>query len=69
MNERELREFRTRFEIPIDEDEVVEAPFYRPKKNSVEMMYIKKKTKRDGGNVTGEKARDRDVKNTKTKLF
>ena len=30
MNEKELREFRARFGIPISDEEVVETPFYRP---------------------------------------
>ncbi len=30
LNEKELREFRTRFDIPINDEEVAETPFYRP---------------------------------------
>src|SRR4029079_19384076 len=30
LNENELREFRTRFGIPISDERVAEAPFYRP---------------------------------------
>ena len=30
LNEKELREFRSRFEIPIDDDDVVDTPFYKP---------------------------------------
>ncbi len=33
----ELREFRIRFNIPISDDEVAEAPFYKPPDNSPEM--------------------------------
>ena len=37
LNEDELREFRTRFGIPISDDEVAEAPFYRPAEDSPEI--------------------------------
>ena len=30
MNEKELREFRARFDIPISDDVIAETPFYRP---------------------------------------
>ena len=30
LNERELREFRARFDIPITDEEIAETPFYRP---------------------------------------
>ena len=34
LNEDELREFRTRFGIPISDEDVAEAPFYRPSDES-----------------------------------
>jgi hypothetical protein len=34
MNEKELREFRARFDVPIRDEDVVETPFYRPAKDS-----------------------------------
>ena len=34
LNEEELRAFRTRFGIPISDDEVAKAPFYRPPEDS-----------------------------------
>jgi pyruvate dehydrogenase E1 component len=40
LNEKELREFRTRFGIPINDEEVVETPFYRPSPESEEMRYL-----------------------------
>jgi pyruvate dehydrogenase E1 component len=39
LNEDELRAFRTRFGIPIGDDEVAKAPFYRPPENSPEVSY------------------------------
>ncbi len=51
LNEDELREFRTRFDIPIPEDQVAEAPFYRPPDNSPEIQYLRARRKELGGPV------------------
>ena len=40
LNEEELSRFRTRFGIPINDEEVAEAPFYRPPDDSPEMIYL-----------------------------
>jgi pyruvate dehydrogenase E1 component len=40
LNERELREFRARFDIPLADEEVVETPFYRPPVDSPETRYV-----------------------------
>jgi pyruvate dehydrogenase E1 component len=51
LNEQELREFRTRFGIPISDEKVSEAPFYRPPDNSPEMVYLRDRRKALGGVV------------------
>jgi pyruvate dehydrogenase E1 component len=51
LNEAELREFRTRFGIPISDEEVVKAPFYRPPEDSVEMQYLRERREALGGYV------------------
>ena len=43
MNEEELLEFRTRFGIPISDEEVGKAPFYKPPENSREIKYMKER--------------------------
>ncbi len=49
MNEKELREFRSRFNVPIADEEIVEAPFYRPPTDSTEYKYlIERRKKLDG---------------------
>src|SRR5206468_2928664 len=40
MNEKELREFRERFNIPMTDDVIAETPFYRPPADSPEMKYL-----------------------------
>ncbi|TPW19721.1 MAG: pyruvate dehydrogenase E1 component [Elusimicrobia bacterium] len=51
MNEEELREFRARFGIPISDEQVASAPFYKPKDDSPEVRYIKERRKALGGNL------------------
>ncbi|MFY9584067.1 MAG: pyruvate dehydrogenase (acetyl-transferring), homodimeric type [Candidatus Acidiferrales bacterium] len=46
LNEDELREFRSRFGIPLSDHEVAEAPFYRPPEDSPEIQYLR--ARRDG---------------------
>ncbi len=49
LNDEEVREFRTRFGIPISDDEVAQAPFYRPPEDSAEMQYLQARRKELGG--------------------
>src|SRR6185503_10087898 len=49
MNEVELREFRSRFGIPISDEEVGQAPFYRPAEDSVEIRYMRERRRQLGG--------------------
>jgi pyruvate dehydrogenase E1 component len=41
MNEKELREFRARFAIPVSDEDIAELPFYRPPDDSPEVKYVK----------------------------
>src|SRR6056297_795760 len=43
LNEAELLEFRTRFGIPISDEEVIKAPFYRPPETRQEIRYLRKR--------------------------
>src|SRR5258708_7479736 len=51
MNEADLRHFRDRFGVPIPDDRIAEAPFYRPDAKSVEMQYMKDRRTALGGFV------------------
>jgi pyruvate dehydrogenase E1 component len=51
LNEEELREFRTRFGIPISDERVSEAPFYKPPADSPEMKYLRERREALGGPV------------------
>src|SRR5438094_9985337 len=41
LNEDELREFRSRFGIPLNDEECIELPFYRPPEDSAEIQYLR----------------------------
>jgi pyruvate dehydrogenase E1 component len=51
MNEADLRHFRDRFGIPIPDDRIADAPFYRPEDSSQEVTYIRERRKALGGAV------------------
>ena len=53
LNEDELREFRSRFGIPISDADVAKAPFYRPADDSPEIKYLTERRQALGGYVPG----------------
>jgi pyruvate dehydrogenase E1 component len=55
MNEKELREFRERFKIPISDDVIAETPFYRPAPDSVETKYLLERRQALGGFLPARK--------------
>ncbi len=55
MNEKELREFRERFKIPISDDVIAETPFFRPPPDSPEIKYLLERRKALGGFLPSRK--------------
>lgn len=51
LNEQELREFRSRFGIPVSDEDVSGAPFYRPSPDSEEVKYVTQRRQELGGFV------------------
>jgi pyruvate dehydrogenase E1 component len=51
LNEDELRAFRTRFGVPIGDEAIATAPFYRPPDNSPEIAYVLERRRQLGGFV------------------
>jgi len=49
MGEHALKAFRDRFDIPIDDEKIAEAPFYKFPEDSVEMKYMRAQRERLGG--------------------
>jgi len=57
LDEEELRHFRDRFDIPISDDDLEEAPFYRPAENSEEFQYLLARRQALGGFVPRRRIR------------
>jgi len=49
MNEDSLHDFARRFNIPIPEDKIAEAPLYRPPEDSPELAYMRERREKLGG--------------------
>ncbi len=49
LNDKELKEFRNRFDIPIADRNLADAPFYRPPEDSPEMRYLRERREARGG--------------------
>jgi pyruvate dehydrogenase E1 component len=69
LNEDELAEFRTRFGIPISDDDVADAPFYRPANDSREIQYLLKRRQDLGGPLPTRKVNCQPLKAPKPELF
>ncbi len=56
LNEQELKKFRDRFDIPISDKNLKEAPFYRPEETSDEIQYLLERRRVLGGFVPRRKS-------------
>jgi pyruvate dehydrogenase E1 component len=61
LNEDELREFRSRFGIPISDEQLAETPFYRPPEDSREIQYLRARRQALGGYVPERKVRSKPL--------
>jgi pyruvate dehydrogenase E1 component len=69
LNESDLRSFRTRFGIPVSDDEIAEAPFYRPSEDSDELQYLRERRKSLGGFVPTRTEKAAPLQLSATDLF
>jgi pyruvate dehydrogenase E1 component len=69
LNEEELKEFRTRFGIPISDEDVVKAPFYKLPEDSPEMKYLQKRRQELGGYVPERRDNVRPIKTPPEEIF
>lgn len=69
LNEQELREFRSRFGIPISDEDIDTVPFYRPDENSPEMQYLQERRRRLGGYVPQRRQKIEPLKTPPESLF
>ena len=61
LNEDELREFRSRFGIPLNDVDCIEVPFYRPAEDSVEIQYLRARREALGGYVPKRSIRSKPL--------
>ncbi|MPY87095.1 MAG: pyruvate dehydrogenase (acetyl-transferring), homodimeric type [Luteitalea sp.] len=57
LNEAEVREFRSRFGIPVSDADIAKMPFYRPSDSSPDLEYLHERRKTLGGYVPARKVR------------
>ena len=69
MNEKELREFRARFDIPISDEEIGETPFYRLPKESPEIKYLLERRKKLGGFVPKREVKAEPLKTPRAEAY
>ncbi|MFN8576343.1 MAG: pyruvate dehydrogenase (acetyl-transferring), homodimeric type [Candidatus Sericytochromatia bacterium] len=69
LNEDELKRFRTRFGIPLSDDQVADAPFYKPKEDSIEIKYLKEKREKLKGFVPSRKPRSKPIQAPNDDVF
>jgi pyruvate dehydrogenase E1 component len=61
LNDEELRVFRSRFGIPIADEELRDAPFYRPADDSPEIKYLQERRKLLGGYMPTRQVRAKPI--------
>jgi pyruvate dehydrogenase E1 component len=69
MNEEELRHFRDRFGIPIPDDRIADAPFFRPDDDAPEMRYMRDRRAALGGAVPRREVRVEPVRSSYEGVF
>ena len=69
MNEADLRYFRDRFSIPIPDDRIADAPFFRPDESSAEIRYMKERRHALGGFVPKREVRVQPIRPALTGVF
>jgi pyruvate dehydrogenase E1 component len=69
LNDKEVSSFRTRFGIPISDDDVNKAPFYRPTDDSPEMQYLHERRQALGGYLPTRQVQVEPLKTPPAKLF
>jgi pyruvate dehydrogenase E1 component len=69
LNDDEVKAFRTRFGIPISDEEVSKAPFYRPPQGSVELNYLLERRQALNGFVPKRQVRSEPVRVNLTEAF
>jgi pyruvate dehydrogenase E1 component len=69
LNEEELKEFRSRFGIPLNDEDCATVPFYRPAEDSIEIQYLRERRETLGGYTPKRAARSTPLVANHDELF
>jgi len=69
MGEEALRAFRDRFNIPVPDDQIGDAPFYKPADDSPEMKYMRERRAALGGSLPVRRTRTEPLKVPSLEIF
>jgi pyruvate dehydrogenase E1 component len=69
LNEEELRAFRSRFGIPLSDEEIENLAFYRPPDDSPEISYLRKRRQELGGYIPKRVNRSQPLSDVPADLF
>src|ERR1700681_4083643 len=69
LNEEELQVFRSRFGIPLNDQDCIEVPFYRPAEDSIEIQYLRARREALGGYVPQRSVRSQPLVANHDELF
>ena len=69
LNEEELKEFRSRFGIPLNDQDCIEVPFYRPAEDSEEIQYLRARREALGGYTPNRAVRSKPITTDNEELF
>ena len=69
LNEEELKEFRSRFGIPLNDQDCIEVPFYRPAEDSPEVQYLRARREALGGYTPARAVRSKPITTDNEELF
>lgn len=69
LNEAELEHFRGRFKVPVSDEDIAKAPFFRPGEDSEEMHYLKKRREELGGFIPARRTENPDFDMPDEKIY
>ncbi|MCA9405749.1 MAG: pyruvate dehydrogenase (acetyl-transferring), homodimeric type [Candidatus Omnitrophica bacterium] len=69
LNEEELKQFRTRFNIPLSDEDVSGSPFFKLPEDSEEMKYMHERRKELGGYMPSRQSECQKLKTPPVELF
>ncbi len=69
LNEEELNIFRERFNVPVSDEDVSDAPFFRPEEESEEAQYMKKRREELGGFIPVRSTDDPEFEMPDKKIY